>query len=394
MKKSLDTTQNEDRTMKFMHLTAFVALALCATPLFAAEPDVVMPTPPMSWPLAGNPHPFNVDTGLLGKVYVTGAVSGLAYTQSNATATDNSSRLDFTNAFVSIQNTTGPVQFFTQIGGYALPSLGTPYLRADAQTDVFGMVPQAYVKLVPTDEWSLQIGKMATLIGNEYNFTMEDQNIERGLLWNQENAISRGIQLNYASGPVSAAVSLNDGYYSEHYSWLTAMLTYNFDANNVLTVSGGGNMDESNRATVETPLLQNNSQVYDAIYTHKMGAWTLSPYVQYSYVPKNASVGITDSSGTMGAALLVSYAVNDRISLPVRAEYIDSLGNGGSNLLYGTGSNAWSFTVTPTYQQGIYFGRAEASYVKANDTTAGAAFGKTGDNTSQGRLMVETGVVF
>ena len=39
-------------------------------------------------------------------------------------------------------------------------------------------------------------------------------NIERGLLWNQENAVNRGIQANYSAGPVAISVSWNDGMLS------------------------------------------------------------------------------------------------------------------------------------------------------------------------------------
>jgi len=41
-----------------------------------------------------------------------------------------------------------------------------------------------------------------------------------------------------------------------------------------------------------------------------------------------------------------------------------------------------------------FFGRVEASYTGAFGTTAGAAFGASGNDKSQGRLMVEAGVTF
>jgi Putative beta-barrel porin-2, OmpL-like. bbp2 len=84
-------------------------------------------------------------------------------------------------------------------------------------------------------------------------------------------------------------------------------------------------------------------------------------------------------------------------SLPVRFEYIASTGNvanGAPNLLYGPGSNAWSVTVTPTYQYGIFFARAEFSHVGAHSTTPGLAFGRDGMNTTQTRFLFETGVLF
>jgi len=85
------------------------------------------------------------------------------------------------------------------------------------------------------------------------------------------------------------------------------------------------------------------------------------------------------------------------VSLPVRLEYISSTGslaNGAPNLLYGPGSNAWSITLTPTYQYKIFFVRAEFSHVKANSTTPGLAFGPGGTNTTQTRGVFEIGFLF
>jgi hypothetical protein len=79
------------------------------------------------------------------------------------------------------------------------------------------------------------------------------------------------------------------------------------------------------------------------------------------------------------------------------AEYISSTGSeadGGPNLLYGPGSNAWSITVTPTYQYKIFFARAEFSFVGTSNTTAGLALGANGTNTTQTRVLFETGILF
>ena len=46
--------------------------------------------------------------------------------------------------------------------------------------------------------FSAEVGALPTLIGAEYTFSFENMNIERGLLWNQENAVNKGIQLNEA----------------------------------------------------------------------------------------------------------------------------------------------------------------------------------------------------
>ena len=81
-----------------------------------------------------------------------------------------------------------------------------------ATGDYFTALPVANLKIAPTDTFSIQGGKFPTLIGAEYTFTFENMNIERGLLWNQEPAISRGAQLNYTTGPLAFAFSSNDGF--------------------------------------------------------------------------------------------------------------------------------------------------------------------------------------
>ncbi len=55
-------------------------------------------------------------------------------------------------------------------------------------------------------------------------------NVERGLLFAQELLVSRGVQANYASGPFSASVPWNDGYYSKSsYSEISGLASYAFN---------------------------------------------------------------------------------------------------------------------------------------------------------------------
>jgi hypothetical protein len=222
-------------------------------------------------------------------------------------------------------------------------------------------------------------------------------NIERGLLWNQEPAVSRGIQGNYTLGPVAFSVSLNDGFYSEHYDWITGSAAWTIDKINTLTVAAGGNFSTTFKSTLATPIAQNNSDIVNLIYTYSNAPWTITPYFQYTNVPKSAKLGFFHDASTYGGAILASYAVNDNVSVAGRAEYISSTGSlasGSPNLLYGPGSDAWSVTFTPTYQEGIFFVREELSYVQAISTTPGLAFGRSGNRKSQARVMIEGGIIF
>jgi hypothetical protein len=382
-----------------------VAIAFCpaaALADMAPAPAAPAQTPPsmpsMSGPLAVNPNPLKFDVPDFGKLYVTGAVTALALAQNNHVAGDQNGRLDISNGQVFLQKTDGLFQFFAEAGVYSLPSLGTPYFLASKTTDLtYGELPQGFVKLAPSDSFSVQAGKLPTLVGAEYTFTFENMNIERGLLWNQEPAVSRGVQANYTAGPVAFSASWNDGFYSNRYNWASGAATWTINGENTLEAVAAGSLSRTAQSSFATPELQNNSKIYNLIYTYSSGAWTVNPYLQYTYVPQNAEIGTAHSGSTYGAALLAKYAFDPKFSLAGRAEYIGSTGSttdGSPNLLYGTGSKAWSLTLTPTYQYKVFFGRVDASYVGASHTTAGSAFGTTGNNTSQSRVTFETGMLF
>ena len=386
----LNVTSNSNLRRKAAFAGAAI-LTLSAGGAAMAEP---MTTPSMSAPLSANPEPSVVDAGPLGKVYVTGAVTGIGYLQNNESPGDKESRADVSNAQVFIQKAEGLFQFFIQAGGYSIPTIGAPYAEAeDVTPSTFGVVPQAFVKIAPSDSFSIMAGKLPTLIGAEYTFSFQNTNITRGVVWNQENAVNRGVQFNFSQGPLSASVSVNDGFYSEKYSWLTGLVSYAIDDANIIAVAAGGNTSESGKTSSATPLLANNSKILNLIWTHTSGPLTITPYYQYTKVDAMPTKGVADKGSTSGFALLGKYSFTDNFSLGARAEYISTKGR-DTNLLYGAGSKAMTLTVTPTYQAGGFFVRGELAYIKASDITPGAAFGPSGDARSQARALIETGLLF
>jgi Putative beta-barrel porin-2, OmpL-like. bbp2 len=356
-------------------------------------------TPSMSGPLVANPNPLvAIDEDPFGKIYVGGAITGLGLFQTNPFAGDRSDHGDASNAQIFFQKTDGLFQFLAQIGAYSFPALGSPYINAGRTVgDFFGPVPVAYGKLAPTDTISIQGGKLPTLIGAEYAFTFQNMNIERGLLWNQEPVVSRGVQGNYTLGPLAFSLSLNDGFYSGRYSWISGSAAWTVDKENTLSVTAGGNVGTTPKSTLATPFFQDNSEIVDVIYTYSSAPWTVTPYFQFTNVPSSAKLGIGHDASTYGGAMLASYQFNENVSLAGRAEYIASTGsvaNGSPSLLYGPGSSAFSFTLTPTYQEGIFFIRDELSYVLANGITPGFGFGHGGRTHNQARIVLEAGLIF
>ena len=276
--------------------------------------------------------------------------------------------------------------------------MGTPFLSTrNTISDYFGALPQAYLKLAPKGDFSFLIGKLPTLIGAEDTFTFENMNIERGLLWNQENAVNRGMQLNYSKGKFSGALSWNDGFYSNRYNWLTGELTYTANAGNGLELAAGRNLGRTAYSSAANPLYQNNSDIYALIYTHTAKRWLVEPYFQYTYVPVDAKIGVSRATATQGEAVLGSYSFAHNLTMAGRVEYISSTGSihsGAVNLLYGPGSQAWSLTWTPTYQKKAFFARSEFSVTQALNYTSGDAFGPNNSNSNQIRGVVETGFMF
>ncbi len=362
----------------------------------AAAPagPTALSSPSMSASLSSNADPLNIDGGPLGKIYISGQFSALAQSTQAPFAGNEKHKGDLSNAQLEIQKTDGVVQFYVQAGLYNFPSLGAPNLQSPRITeDTYKYVPVAYLKIAPNAAFNVEIGKLPTLIGAEYTFTFQNLNIARGLLWNQEPAISRGIQANYTQGAVALSVSLNDGYYSDHYSTLSGLLTYTATMKDTIAFAASGNFDKTSRSSFATPIAQNNGTIWNVMWTHTDGPWVINPYLQYSTTPKDTAFGLPSSAATFGGAVLAKYSFNSLFNLAGRVEYESSSGSKVA-LLYGPKSDAWSFTLTPTLQFKTYFIRGEFSYTKIDSGAVGSEFGKFGNKDEQARAMIETGVLF
>ena len=347
----------------------------------------------MAGPLALNPTPYKFDTGPLGVWYGTGILSGFGMGQSSSSPIDHDGEFDITNGHAIVQKIDGWLQFFAEGGIYSFPAIGTPYIRASkTNSDFFGPLPVGYLKVAPNSAFNVEAGNLPTLIGAEYAFTFQNMNIERGLLWNQEPIVSKGVQANYTVGPLALSGSLNDGFYSDRFNWIVGSGTWTINPANSLALVVGGNAGRTTLSTIATPPPQSNSVILNLIYTYNKAPWTITPYFQYTSVPKNVTLYPGNGADTFGFAVLANYSFNDNFNLAGRFEAIGS--SGSTNVLYGPGSNAFSFTVTPTYTLSRFFVRAEGSVVTAGSTTAGFVFGKAGTDTTQARFLIETGVIF
>jgi hypothetical protein len=396
------------QTMAAIALTmALTASAQAPTPAPAATPapapadQPAAPAPLSTFVLTGPLQwlpPATFDAGPLGKLSVNGIVTGFSVFQNNSVSGDDGAQATLSNGQIFIQKADGKLQYFIQAGAYTMPTLGVPFLNAqDTVKNFYGPVPVAYLKLQAAKNTQFLIGSLPTLMGAESTFTYQNFNIERGIVWNQENAVNRGIQVNQTLGKyLSAAVSWNDGYYSNRYSWLSGSATLTKGPHSLI-YDGMGNLGQTAYQTSATPV-QNNGYMHAVIYTYTKGPWIISPYFQYGKLPTNAKVGVAKGTSTTGGAANVSYAFKSGFSLPARVEYLTSSGSatdGSVNMLgFGAGSGGVTFTATPTYQKGGMFLRSDLAIVHATDYTAGAVFGKTGTEANQFRAVLEFGFIF
>lgn len=384
--------------MRNKSLVALLVIFLAAVPQAFTQQSAApapLPTPAIAGPLQAAP-PITIDAGRFRKLSLNGVLSGMGLTQSNPVAGDQSAQAELSNAQIFLQKTAGWAQFYLQAGAYNIPVLGTTILSTQSTvSDLFGPVPVAYLKLVPDKNTSVLIGSLPAIMGAEATFDFQNMNVERGLLWNQENSINRGIQLNQSVGKLSAAISWNDGYYSNRYSWLSGSLTY-ATGPHAIEFAAMGNLSQTRFRNLAT-LVQNNSSMYGLIYTYTKGRWIVQPYWQYGDVPANRKAGIPHGASAQGAALLINRTLSRGWSLAGRGEYLATTGSsadGSVNLLYGPGSAAWSLTATPSWQKQRFFARGDVSLVHAMSITSGDAFGKSGSNTNQFRGVLEIGLLF
>ncbi len=379
---------------------ATAALLMAASPALAddapAAPAPPVLSPAFSGPLGNNPNPLNFDLPVLGKVYVTGVVSGLLGTQSHSTPGVASSFADVSNAQVIIQKIDGVFQFYVQAGLYSQETLGVPYTKAATYTDSsYGPVPQAWIKIAPSANFNIQAGILPSMIGAEAPFTFQNMNIDRGILWGQENVMTRGVQANLTLGKLALSLSLTDGFFGGKLNWLSGLAAYTINASNSISFVAGGPFNTSYRSSFATSPIFNNSSIYDVIYTYSNGPIMIQPYFQYTSVPA-LPLFETGKTETYSGAVLAKYNFSEHFSLPVRFEYISTSAPSGNSpsVLLGPGSEAFSFTITPTYLWKQFFARPEFSVVAGSKVTPGYGFGADGNSTSQVRGRFEFGLVF
>ncbi len=318
----------------------------------------------------------------------------------NQNGADQPNRFNISSAFLTVTRNTGFFRYGASGGVYSIPVVGlsgNKTFQAGANVNTYGPLPSAYVGIYPNDHFSVTAGYLATLIGQENTYTYQNWDIQRGLVWNMETAVSRGARLTLTGGKFTAALELNDGFFSGHYLGLEGSLAVAPDSRqNFQFVFVIPNAQAPGNWTAAIA----NKRLYNFMYTNNSGRWSFAPYVLLVQSPKSTALGYTSTENAYGIVLLTTYAMSANWSVATRVEDIanesvtDATSPNADLVGYGPGSGAWSFTVTPSYRRGLFLVRADLSQVIVRALAPGLAFGSLGQGRDQFRFVVESGVEF
>lgn len=76
--------------------------------------------------------------------------------------------------------------------------------------------------------------------------------------------------MNYAGGPWSASVAVVDGFFSGELNWVTGLVAYKLDDNNLFGINGGthfasfNSLDRGSKFQYATPVTLQNSSIFVA----------------------------------------------------------------------------------------------------------------------------------
>ena len=372
----------------------FYALALAA--LLAASPSpspspaptpTASPTPTPPWSLHGAFSGYTVHTT---NVNPSGALD-------TPTGVDLASRTDVSNALLTLSKNTSEFQGSVTVGTYALAVLGqaiNPTTQQSSNSYLYGFVPAYDLAWVPNGDLTVSAGQQATLLGQEDDFTFQNYDIERGIVWEAEPTFSRGVRVAYANGKIAGDLEYDDGYYSGNSGRAVQGLagwapTSNTDWSFAFIVPGANTPPNVTTAVA-------NKREFDVMLTQTFGKLQLEPYLLSIRSPASAALGYTTGESALGAVALARYAWSSVYSLSGRFEYFTNhsttaaISPNADLVGYGPGSRATTWTITPSYHPGPFFLRAEYSLVTV--TSAAAGFGPAGTLTDQSRYLVELGV--
>jgi len=234
-------------------------------------------------------------------------------------------------------------------------------------------VQYGYVTVKPTNELTVDAGKIATNVGYEVVPSYANGNILRGMVWNAQPTYYTGARGTYSMGGMSFYVEANKD------AVVSSSITNSTNAaGGAIGASGSfGGVDASFSYFSDT----NEKNIYDFIFSTNVGGIDLAANIDFQQLAKaqkkvayNPNWVIGQDDNAYGVALYATVPLSGNWSLPIRFEYVDD----GTSGIYGfqyknpttsklEANKATSLSVTPTYNfSSSTFVRAELAYVSTD----------------------------
>lgn len=388
--------------------TALSAVLLCAVPAAHAF---------------NPPAPIKIDGGPLGTLQLSGGADGYAYALTGAgdstgtglLGTDKSGGVEFMNGLIELQKTDGLIQGTIEAGSINNFVLGYQPKATSVTTFATGPLYAAYLTLVPSPNFSISAGHLGSLEGYESGVDWNNFNVLTTDIFNVENSQSTGVAMTATFGPVSGTIQFGDGFDTQQWSYLQALATYTVNSNNALTLFGATNLATIGSGahiygSATTPYNSSfvgfgpssgapfvNSSMVGAYYSWTMGNLNVVPEVQYTWATKTPSVGLTDFSSNIGAAVFANYQFGKSPwSLGGWVQYFSS--NGPDAWFLNSRSQGFGLSITPTWQGKYLFVRGDVGWLHLTNLGTPGSIGYGGGPAPTGRdqatFLVETGVLF
>ncbi|EGO95851.1 hypothetical protein APM_1318 [Acidiphilium sp. PM] len=364
------------------------------------------------------PSPQKFEAGPLGTLDVSGGFSGYFYALSGASNTNplgirKSAGAEARVLDLTVKKSSGPFQFTIEVKPYASLYFGVQPSQMTAKTFTLGPLYAAYGTWAPTSNFSISVGQVYSTEGWESSTDWQNANLIDSPLYYVENSSSRGVQVNYTYGKLSATLTFGDGFDSGVFNTFQELVTYSFDSNNALSLYGtqnvgttGPNTYAYGQGTTGTPNILNgvyqgynaayvNSDMFGGYYDYTNGNLNVVPEVQYVYSKPNSRVGLTKFTSNFGAEVITNYQFGKSPwSLGSMVFYYKNIGPQAWYL--NANSSGFGIGVTPSWIKGHFFVRGEVGLLHLTNLGTGGTggFGANGTDRNQVMSVLSAGIVF
>ena len=322
-------------------LTALIGTAV---PIMLSSPSLAL----------GLPDPLNYDMGPLGNWALSGGISGFGAAWNNNIPNTpgptehggTSGDFSIDNAIGIINKTDGQLQFTiwagippnTPVMGYNSPNVG-PSLNAfgNPLRNGFGHASplfKGYATYQPVDWFSLQAGRLPSPDGTEIGVDWFNPTAFVSDLNNMQTTTADGAQVNFIAGADKAfygvipgygstlTIRIADGYKTGHANELgfTGLWNLTSDGSDNIVAFGHTRLDPAGNITGNTGFVAGfgtvNADLIGIGGAYVLGSWTISPELEYQWLPKDIVSGVnaplTTYSNT-AAQVTFTYQIDEQL---------------------------------------------------------------------------------